>query len=101
MNIKEKIEQQFRSSSDSQTPFYRQLFMKLPFLNVWRWFVDFIYRQPEPEVWERRDRQGNIYWFAYDPATGQSAYLASEQEVMMWIEQIYYQKNLGSHQHRW
>ncbi|AFZ61215.1 hypothetical protein H6G54_29250 [Anabaena cylindrica FACHB-243] len=91
MKIRQKLNQKLTSISDSQ----------IPFIKFWRRFVDFLYREPEPEVWERRDRHGNIWWSAYDPATGQSAYLASEQEVMIWIEQIYYQKTLGSHKQRW
>jgi hypothetical protein len=43
----------------------------------------------EPQVWEKKDRNGTLYWNVYDPATGYSARLASEMEVRIWLERHY------------
>ncbi|MBD2613925.1 hypothetical protein H6G94_22055 [Nostoc punctiforme FACHB-252] len=101
MTSRQQLHQRCTSNSDSKVPHQNQFSIQLLLGKFWRWFVDFLYKEPEPEVWERRDSQGNVWWFAYDPATGKSASLASEQEVLIWIEQLYYQKTLGSHKHRW
>ncbi|WP_250126747.1 hypothetical protein [Chroococcidiopsis sp. CCMEE 29] len=45
----------------------------------------------EPQVRQRCDRSGQIYWQVYDPATNRSARLSSEQEVRQWLEQRFYQ----------
>lgn len=45
----------------------------------------------EPQVRQRRDRFGQMYWQVYDPATNCSATLNSEQEVRQWLEQRFYQ----------
>ncbi|WP_434685543.1 hypothetical protein [Pseudanabaena minima] len=44
----------------------------------------------EIKVWQKIDRRGNSYWCVYDPKTGHSAHLGSEEEVMSWIESHYY-----------
>jgi YD repeat-containing protein len=45
----------------------------------------------EPQVRQRRDRSGQIYWLVYDPETNRSARLSSEQEVRQWLEQRFSQ----------
>ena len=44
----------------------------------------------EVKVWQKTDRRGNSYWCVYDPKSGHSAHLGSEEEVMSWIERHYY-----------
>lgn len=41
------------------------------------------------QVKQKVDRQGNIYWRAYDPVTGKSFASGSETDICMWIEQLY------------
>ncbi len=41
----------------------------------------------EPDIWQTLDRHGNLWWHAYDPATGKTSYLSSEEEVLMWLDQ--------------
>jgi hypothetical protein len=41
----------------------------------------------EPNIWQTMDRHGNLWWHAYDPATGQTSYLSSEEEVLIWLDQ--------------
>jgi hypothetical protein len=43
----------------------------------------------EPQIWQKRDRQGNLVWRMYDPQTNQSAVFASEEEVRIWLEERY------------
>ena len=38
---------------------------------------------------QKINRNGSTYWSVYDPTSGQSAYLSSEQEVRIWLEQRY------------
>lgn len=40
----------------------------------------------EPEI-RRVTDGGQIWWYAYDPLTGQSTYLESEEEVQIWLEE--------------
>lgn len=44
----------------------------------------------EPQIWQKADGQGDIYWKVYDPVTGRTAYFGSEAEVHIWLEQRYY-----------
>jgi hypothetical protein len=50
------------------------------FLNVVIWLLA---PSNEPRVTECRDRQGNTCWRVYHPATGKTAVLYSEQEVIV------------------
>ncbi len=43
----------------------------------------------ELQVLQKVDRQGNIYWQAYDPVTGKSFSSGSKVDISMWIEQLY------------
>uniref|UniRef100_B8HL44 Uncharacterized protein n=1 Tax=Cyanothece sp. (strain PCC 7425 / ATCC 29141) TaxID=395961 RepID=B8HL44_CYAP4 len=47
----------------------------------WTWLM----HPPELRVWRCRDRSGNIYWRAYNPANGQSFSSGSETEIRYWI----------------
>ncbi|ELS33919.1 MULTISPECIES: hypothetical protein [Pseudanabaena] len=61
------------------------------FQNLFETFFhySFCYNE-EVQVWQKCDRHGNTYWYVYDPKTGHSAHLGSEEEVMSWIESHYY-----------
>lgn len=59
--------------------------------NVWQRLVLAIAHSSELQVWQTTDRQGNTWWNAYDPKTERSTCLASEAEMRIWIEQLYYQ----------
>jgi hypothetical protein len=69
-------------------------------LNIWQRTWDFL-NQPifqwnsptssEPEIRQVSDQGGHIWWYAYDPLTGQKVYLESESEVQVWLEErLYY-----------
>lgn len=44
----------------------------------------------EPQIRQISDREGHLWWQAYDPMTGQTTYLESEEEVMVWLEERLY-----------
>jgi hypothetical protein len=56
------------------------------FGRVWR-SLEILGCSGEPNIWQSMDRHGNLWWHAYDPATGQTSYLSSEEEVLMWLDQ--------------
>ncbi len=56
------------------------------FANLWH-SVTIPGKTSEPAIWQTMDRYGNLWWHAYDPATGQTSYLSSEDEVLMWLDQ--------------
>lgn len=45
--------------------------------------------ESEPVIYQLTDRDGDAYWYVYDPATGRNTYLASEHDVRVWLEQRY------------
>lgn len=47
-------------------------------------------RGDELQVWQKKDRNGNAYWQAFDPKTRKSTSLSSEAEMRIWIEERYY-----------
>jgi hypothetical protein len=53
---------------------------------MWR-SLEFLGHSREPNIWQTMDRHGNLWWHAYDPTTGQTSYLSSQEEVLMWLDQ--------------
>ena len=51
-----------------------------------------IYRKTEPKVWQKCDREGNIYWLIFNPITSLYISFGSEQEVRIWLEERYYHR---------
>jgi len=54
--------------------------------------AEYFTSQSEIKVWQLQDRSGNTYWRVYDPNTNHSATFGSEEEVRMWIEELFYQQ---------
>lgn len=50
----------------------------------------YTFSQAEPEIQQTLDRTGQMWWKVYDPLTGQTAYLESESEVHIWLEERLY-----------
>ena len=46
--------------------------------------------QPEPEIRRTLDKLGQAWWHVYDPCTGRTAYLESEADVQVWLEEGLY-----------
>lgn len=55
---------------------------------VWESLTQNLLKRSEPQVWQVRDRAGNTYWKAYDPASGQSLVCSTEREVRIWLEHV-------------
>lgn len=58
--------------------------------------VEYFNSQSEIKVWQRQDRFGNEYWEVYDPNTHRSASFGSEEEVRIWIEELFHQQQYNS-----
>ncbi|HEY9657785.1 MAG TPA: hypothetical protein V6C65_04915 [Allocoleopsis sp.] len=62
---------------------------KLQWQKLWAWLTDACDAYPEPQVWQKRDRQGHLCWHAYDPMTRRSFWCESEDEMRQWLEERY------------
>jgi YD repeat-containing protein len=40
----------------------------------------------EPMFWKKRDRNGNVYWQGYDPASNRSIEFGSDDEARHWLD---------------
>ena len=58
---------------------------------LWQGFVHYLTQPPEPKVWKKTNRHGEIFWEVYDPYRNLKATFTSELEVRMWLDQRYYQ----------
>ena len=74
--------------SARKTKIYLSLFKKLQ--RVFQDAIRVLTRGHELQVWQKKDRNGNAYWQAFDPKTRKSTSLNSEAEMRIWIEQRYY-----------
>lgn len=41
-------------------------------------------------VWQQRDREGNIWWSAYNPITRKSVDRISEAQMRIWVEKCHH-----------
>lgn len=44
----------------------------------------------EPQIWQKCDRFGQIYWQVYDPIRDRWFRFSSEQELRQWLEENFY-----------
>ncbi|MBF2027460.1 MAG: hypothetical protein IGS48_11930 [Oscillatoriales cyanobacterium C42_A2020_001] len=56
---------------------------------LWHDLVTLVTGDRRLQVWQSVDEQGDRWWCAYNPQTGQSVYADSEAEMRFWIEQNY------------
>ena len=56
----------------------------------WQQFSSIFTPQNEPRVWQTK-RDGKTIWHGYDPSTGRKATCFSEKEMLIWLEERYYQ----------
>ncbi|MGV0027469.1 hypothetical protein [Phormidesmis priestleyi] len=68
----------------------KTLSLKSNFIAGWRSVCQSIAANQEPQVWQRRDRDGNFGWYAYDPISQRSLHYATEDEVRLWLDQLPY-----------
>lgn len=43
------------------------------------------------KIWQTADRDGNSWWHGFDPLTGRSTWVATDDEMRAWIDRHYYQ----------
>ena len=60
------------------------------FRALWEGLLTLLSGRKEPKIWRKRDRAGNWYFRAFDPITGASSVMDSEQELRVWLEKRYY-----------
>lgn len=58
---------------------------------TWKYLMHHLLNGHEPRVWQKRNAAGEILYCAYDPHTGRSAYLTSDIDLRIWLEQLPYQ----------
>jgi hypothetical protein len=66
---------------------------------LWQTVIDFLHTPSgEPEVKQKIDRVGNIYWRVYDPVSDRTVRFNDKQEVMIWLDERHYRR---AHSHLW
>ncbi|MEM9003207.1 MAG: hypothetical protein AAGE59_06730 [Cyanobacteria bacterium P01_F01_bin.86] len=71
------------STSSARSPLLRQWWQQ-----QWRWFNQSQYSMPV--IWKTLDRQKNTRWNIFDPATGRTMFLLSEQAFQSWFTKRYF-----------
>ncbi|MDX2243912.1 MAG: hypothetical protein NW224_24815 [Leptolyngbyaceae cyanobacterium bins.302] len=56
---------------------------------LWGDLVTLVRGDASLQVWQSVDQQGDRWWCAYNPQTGQSVYAESEAEMRIWIDANY------------
>jgi hypothetical protein len=57
---------------------------------LFQWVLNTAAGSAEPQITQKRDRAGNLYFKVYDPSSGESMSFGSEREIRTWIEQRYH-----------
>ncbi|UBF24765.1 hypothetical protein K9N68_24310 [Kovacikia minuta CCNUW1] len=57
-----------------------------PLARLWQRLLVEMTRSNVPRVWQTTDQGGNVWWHAYNPATGCAATRESEIEILEWID---------------
>jgi hypothetical protein len=63
--------------------------------DLWNALTGRFIPSPEPKAFQMRDRFGKIWWYVYNPATGESQCFHSEDEVLHWLDQEVNQSQEG------
>jgi hypothetical protein len=92
MKIRLQYDKQTELISASKTDSYQQK-LTSHLQQIGQLVINALFSEPEFKIRKSKDRQGNVWWYAYDPKTGHTGCLASEQEVRMWIEESFYRRN--------
>jgi hypothetical protein len=58
---------------------------------AWRNLIRIFAPGSEPCIYQTSDASGQ-WWYVYDPITGDSAWLTSETEVLIWLDSRYYKR---------
>lgn len=55
--------------------------------DLWNAITGRLLPSPEPKAFQMYDRLGQIWWYVYNPVTGESNCFHSEDEVLHWFDQ--------------
>jgi hypothetical protein len=69
----------------------RRSFHMPGFEQIWNLLLKAFANSSEPQIYQKHDRHGNMYFKVYDPVTRQFGTFTTEQEVRVWLDQRYYQ----------
>ena len=64
----------------------RQLSFPSTLRLIWQFLIRVLTETPELQVWCTEDKQGRLWWHAYDPNTERSVSHISEAQMRVWIE---------------
>lgn len=59
------------------------------FGKIWKWLTEFSKPNYEPKIWQTTDNNGATWWNVYDPIAAHTFYMASEEEVLFWLDQYH------------
>ncbi len=82
--IAQQLESTFQKSPQEQQS------LKTKLSHLWQTLLAYLTPSLEPRVWLSLDVTGRPQWNAYDPVTGKSTHLASEDEMRIWLEKRHY-----------
>lgn len=57
--------------------------------HIKHWLVGILCDRHDPQIWQKRDANGCLWWWVYDPITDERARFMTETEVMVWLESRY------------
>lgn len=79
------------SQSDRSTTTWRVL-LKKAIHQIWQAIAIILPLSDEPQIYQKHDHQGNVYFHVYDPVTNSSFTFHSEQEVLVWLDERFYHR---------
>jgi len=86
MNLVNRQKSQRRKMNENQLDKCTQQGFRFRLHSVWQVLRKYSLRSSELQVWSTCDRQGNIWWSAYDPITKRGIYHVSQEQILAWIE---------------
>jgi hypothetical protein len=72
-----------RNASCKESPSSR---LQSELQDIWHKFIEMCVPKAELQIEQTADSNGNTWWYACNPQTGQSVYSGSEAEMRLWIE---------------
>lgn len=87
MNATSYAKSQLSSASHSQFVPHKSAFQRLG-----EWMIHLLASDPTPSIQMKGDRTGGTIFKVFDPVTGLTTYLSSEEEVRTWLEERYSHK---------
>ncbi|MBD3886805.1 hypothetical protein IFO70_34780 [Phormidium tenue FACHB-886] len=58
---------------------------------TWNYLMHHLLQGNEPRVWQKHNAAGEVFYYGYDPYSGQTTHLTSDIDLRAWLEQLPYQ----------